>query len=72
MTLQVEVFHECNDTILWKPFHKLFSLDALLDFAGDHHLSVVTDGTGLLKVCTSCHVFGNFHAREIAVLDGFL
>lgn len=50
--MQLELFHECNDSIGWQPFSKLFSLDALLDFAALHNVSIVTEVSEALQAST--------------------
>lgn len=42
-TLNMELMGECSNTVGFQHFSMLYSLDALLDFAKHHDMSVVTE-----------------------------
>ncbi len=49
-TLNMELMGECGNTVGFQPFSMLYSVDALLDFARRHGISVVTEISPAVQV----------------------
>lgn len=49
-TLNMELMGECGNTVGFRPFSMLYSLDSLLEFARHHDISVVTEISPAVQV----------------------